>query len=217
MLDSLQQYIKNNKESEIIDLISANPDILNQKNKSGSSGFFLIAYSGLVSAFEKAKALKQSFDFHEAIIVGALDTVRNLIHKNKGLVNVYSNDGFSPLSLAAFFNQVEITSELLKHHANPNIAAKNPSKVNALHAAIAKENLKICKLLLKYGVDVNATQMNNVTALHSATHRGNLDLIKLLVTNGAKIDLKMDNGHSALFIAKNEGHHQIVSFLEQLN
>ncbi|MFC3972618.1 ankyrin repeat domain-containing protein [Maribacter confluentis] len=51
--------------------------------------------------------------------------------------------------------------------------AKNPSKVNALHSAIAKENHELCKLLIEYGVDVNTVQMQNVTALHSAVHRGN--------------------------------------------
>jgi len=89
----------------------------------------------------------------------------------------------------------------------------NPSKVNGLHSAIAKENYELCKILLAKGADVNAVQMQNVTALHSAVHRGNLKLTKLLIQNGASIDLKMDNGDTALIIAEREGYKNIVEYL----
>lgn len=129
------------------------------------------------------------------------------------LSNTHSDDGFTPLSLAGFFNQTKIAQLLLEKGADPNIPATNASKVNSLHSAIAKENYKLCKILIKKGVDVNAVQMQKVTALHSAVHRGNLDLTKLLIENGATINLKMDNGDTALIIAEREGHKSIEKYL----
>lgn len=106
------------------------------------------------------------------------------------MINTHSDDGFSLLSLAAFFDQTEIAKSLIEFGADPNLSAKNPSRVNALHSAVAKENYELCMLLIEKGANVNAVQMQNVTALHSAVHRGNLDLVKLLVENEASIYIK---------------------------
>ena len=217
MIDTLKEYIQNKEEHKIIKLISTNPEVLDSKDSNGSSGFFLIAYSGLTIPFETAKTNKKSFDFHEAIVSGKIQIVNDSIANNPELVNTYSLDGFSPLSLAAFFDQTEIIELLLNNNSDPNLKATNPSKVNALHSAVAKENLKICELLLEFNVNVNSTQMSNVTALHSATHRGNLNLVKLLINNGADVNSKMDNGDTALTIAENEGHDEILLILEKAN
>ncbi|MBW1296316.1 ankyrin repeat domain-containing protein [Aquimarina litoralis] len=214
MIELLKTYIKNQETEKIITLIKENPEVLNLKDENGSSGMMIIAYSGFDKVFEQAIELKQSFVFHEAIVCGKINIVRDsLNNSNLYLLNTYSDDGFPPLSLAAFFNQTEIAKLLITLGANPNLLAKNPSKVNALHSAIAKENFELCKLFIENGVDINAVQMQNVTALHSAVHRGNLELTKLLIENGASIGLKMDNGDTALTIAKREGHNNITQYL----
>ncbi|OEJ98599.1 hypothetical protein A8C32_05210 [Flavivirga aquatica] len=163
---------------------------------------------------EKAIELKNSFSFHEAIVCGKIEIVNSYFEKsNSNLVNTHSSDGFTPLSLAAFFNQTAIAKLLIENGADPNLSATNPSKVNALHSAIAKEHYELCKILLEKGANVNATQIQNVTALHAAVHRGNLTLTKLLIENGASIGLKMDNGDTPLIIAKREDHKNIVHCL----
>ncbi|WP_303318540.1 ankyrin repeat domain-containing protein [Flavivirga abyssicola] len=214
MIETLKTHIKNKASEKAISFIKQNSEVLNLEDENGSSGLMIIAYSGLDKVFEQAIELKKTFSFHEAIVCGKKDLVEDyLVKSNSNLINTYSNDGFTPLSLAAFFNQTEIAKSLIKLGANPNLSAKNPSKVNALHAAIAKENYELCKLLIENGANVDAVQMQNVTALHSAVHRGNLDLIKLLIENNASIDSKMDNGDTALIIAKREGHENIEAYL----
>jgi acetyl esterase/lipase len=217
MIDSLKKHIEKKEADKIIKLILNNPEILDKKDENGSSGLFLIAYSGMETAFNKAKELKKSFVFHEAIVCGKIDFVKDSLAHDKNYANQYSNDGFTPLSLAAFFNQTEISKLLLENGADPNLHATNPSKVNALHSAVAKENYELCKLLIEYGVNVNAPQMQNVTALHSATHRGNLKLVRLLVESGAEINLKMDNGDTAISIAENDGHKEVKVYLESIS
>ncbi|WP_281986936.1 ankyrin repeat domain-containing protein [Aquimarina aggregata] len=214
MIDSLKTLIKNKDTEKAITFIKEHPEVLSQTDDNGSSGLMLLAYSELKEVFESAIQLKESYTFHEAIVCGQKETVKDYLDKNPStLVNTYSSDGFTPLSLAAFFNQTEIAKLLLKLGADPNISAINPSKVNALHSAVAKENYDLCQLIIKKGVDVNATQMQNVTALHSAVHRGNFKLVKLLVENDANISIKMDNGSTALEIAKKEGHKKIEEYL----
>jgi ankyrin repeat protein len=217
MIDTLKTHIKSKEADKIVALITEHPEVLDKQDENGSSGLLIIAYSGVDTAFSKAKELKKSFTFHEAIVCGKEDSVVDFLAKDKSYANRYSIDGFTPLSLAAFFNQTGIAKLLLENGADPNLQATNPSKVNALHSAVAKENYELCKLLIEYGVNVNATQMQNVTALHSAAHRGNLKVVKLLIESGADINLKMDNGDTAISIAERDGHQEVKVYLENLS
>lgn len=213
MIDSLKAHIKNKEADSIIAMITKYPEVLNEKDENGSSGLLIIAYSGIEDAFNMAKEIKKSFTFHEAIVCGKIDLVNDSISHDKSIVNQYSVDGFTPLSLAAFFDQTEIALLLLKNGADPNLHATNPSRVNALHSAVAKENYVLCKELIDHGVNVNATQTQNVTALHSAAHRGNIELVQLLVENEAEVNFKMDNGDTAISIAERDGHTKVQEYL----
>ena len=173
----------------------------------------LLAYSNLDTAFHKAIELKTSFTFHEAIVAGKIEIVNDYLQEID-LANRYAEDGFTPIALAAFFNQTAIAKILLKAGADPSLASKNGAKVNALHAAVAKENEELCRLFIENDVDVNAVQTQNVTALHAAAHRGNLKLVKLLVENGAQIDFAMDNGDTPISIAERDGHQAVVTYLK---
>ncbi len=214
MISLLKTHIKNKDFDKVILLIQKHPEVLSSKDEQGSSGFMIIAYSGQEEVFKLAITLKKKFTFYEAIVSGHIDHVKEFLNTpGFNTINTHSSDGFTPVSLASFFNQYKIALLLLDYGANPNIAATNPSKVNALHAAVAKENYELCKILLEKGTIVNATQTQQVTALHSAVHRGNLKLVKLLITYGASITDTMDNGDSALSIAKKEKHKTILEYL----
>lgn len=215
MIDSLKTLIKDKDSAGVTNLISKHPEILDEKDENQTSGFLLLAYSGFKEAFGQAKLLKKDFSFHEAIVAGKKSIVESYLQDNKGLNNERSADGFSPLSLAAFFDQTELAILLLDNGAKPNLQAANPSKVNALHSAVAKENYELCALLIQHGVDVNVTQMQGVTALHSAAHRGNLKLVQLLVEAGADVNKRMDNGDTALSIAERDKHNDVIAYLKQ--
>lgn len=217
MIELLKQHVQNKESEKAIVLLEKHPEILNLEDENGSSGLMIIAYSGMEDVFKKAIGLKKHFSFYEAIVVGKAEIVTSYLKQSEpDLPNTRSSDGFTPLSLASFFNKTEIATLLVEYGADPNFAASNPSKVNALHSAVAKENFELCRLFIEKGVDVNATQTQNVTALHSAVHRGNLELTKLLVTNGAEVDSKMDNGDTPLIIAEREGHDHIAAYLHAI-
>lgn len=217
MIDTLKTLIKNKEAVKIVALITEHPEVLDERDENGSSGLLIIAYSGIEEAFSKSKEMKKLFTFYEAIVCGELENVTNSLAKHKFYANQCSNDGFPPLCLAAFFDQTGIAKLLLENGADPNLQATNPSKVNALHSAVAKENYELCKLLIEFGVNVNARQMQNVTALHSASHRGNLRIVKILIESGADINIKMENGDTAIRIAERDGHQRVKRYLENLS
>jgi len=214
LIELLKTHIHNRNAEKALSLIQNHPEVINLEDENGSSGLMLLAYSGFKDAFTEAVLLKTSFSFHEAIVCGKKEIVEQFLEQSESdWPNTHSKDGFVPLSLAAFFDQTDIALLLLDNGADPNLAATNPTKVNALHSAVAKENYKLCKILLEKGANVNASQMQNVTALHSAVHRGNLELTKLLIENGANPSLIMDNGDTVLIIANREGHGLVEAYL----
>ncbi len=211
MIALLKTHLQNKDDEKAISLLTENSQILSSEDENGSSGLMLIAYGGLEKVLKYAVDLKETLTFHEAIVCGNIEFV--VKEATATLVNTHSKDGFSPLSLAAFFNRNDIATILLENGADPNMAATNPSKVTALHSAVAKENYTLCTILIEKGADVNAVQMQNVTALHSAVHNGNLELTQLLVENGADSSQKMDNGDTPLSIATREGHTNFETYL----
>jgi uncharacterized protein len=215
MLDGFKTLIQNRDDDKLTELISAHPALLDQTDKNGTSGLLLIAYAGLPKAFGKAKQLKITFTFHEAVVCGKSQEVQNAL-KDPSHANRYSNDGFTPLSLAAFFNQTEIAKLLLMSGADPNLQATNPSKVNALHSAVARQNIELCNVFIQHGANVNARQTEDVTPLHTAAHLGNLELVKLLVNNGADIGSKMNGGKSALDFAVEDKHDEVRLYLQEM-
>ncbi|AKI80331.1 putative ankyrin repeat protein [Acanthamoeba polyphaga mimivirus] len=61
-----------------------------------------------------------------------------------------------------------------------------------------QDTFSLLKLLIEYGVDVNA---NEYLALYSAVSGKNFDKVKLLVENGANV-LRVDNGNENTFYSK---------------
>ena len=214
MLNTLKKLIQAKESRQIIHLLGVHPEILDLHDENGTSGFFLITYSGDGATFETAKFIKKKFNFYEAIVSGKMDIVKSFISKGEKKVNDYSDDGFSPIALAAFFNQTTIAKFLLAEGGDPNLQATNPSKVNALHAAVAKNNKELCHLFLEKGADPNLTQSQHVTPLHSAAHQGNLSIAKLLLKYGADTSIKMENGDDAYTIASRDGHKEVAELLK---
>jgi ankyrin repeat protein len=196
-------------------MFTRSPELLSLENENGASVFMQLAYNGLMEVFEEAKEVKPDFTFYEAIVSGNKRRVIEYL-KEHDLINSFSKDGFAPIALAVFFNQTELAKLLLSKGGDPNLNATNPSKVNALHAAVARGNIELCKLFLEQGANPNALQAQSVAPLHSAVHRNDLGMVKLLIKHGAQQDLKMDNGDTALIIAEREGHDQVINYFQQI-
>lgn len=93
------------KEEVLKKRIQENPSILDETDESGTSLFLYLIYYGLTDAFDFAKTKKLTFSFHEAIIIGDLELVKQRLSEKEDLLNQFSPDGFTPIALAIFFKK----------------------------------------------------------------------------------------------------------------
>ncbi|KAK3707437.1 hypothetical protein QZH41_011912 [Actinostola sp. cb2023] len=111
---------------------------------------------------------EKSFNvLHLACIKSSVETVRILIDKYPGLVDMVKEDGFSALHLAALNNRCEIVRMLiLSGHCNINLA--NNEGRTALSIAVGESFKAMIEVLLEHGVNVNAEDKDGDTPLHMA-------------------------------------------------
>lgn len=214
MINQLKTILQNPDSNVVLAFVAQNPHVL-EEQEEGKTGLMFIAYNRNKDIRLAAAKYKGELNFFEAIAIGNKAEVEKQLTREPDLVNRFSPDGFTPIGLACFFEEEEIATLLLGSGANPNTNANNASKVNALHAAVAKNNYRLCQILIDAGVDVNVAQMENVTPLHSAAHRGNLKIVKLLIEHGANINMKMNNGDTAFLIASRDQHSEVAAYLRQ--
>jgi ankyrin repeat protein len=81
--------------------------------------------------------------------------------------------------------------------------------------AINRGQLKVVKVLIAHGADVNLKNSSGVTPLDVAAREGHLEVVKLLIANGADINKESDNFwiNTALMSAASAGHSNVVQLL----
>jgi len=115
-----------------------------------------------------------------ACFFGHLGVVQLLISLGANL-NISSKNSFKvmPIHSSVAAANYEITRELLKNGANPNV--RQQEDITPLHQAAIHGDEKILTLLLEYGADVFARMSNGKTAKDLATEKEHTEIIKLLL------------------------------------
>ncbi|MEJ1241377.1 ankyrin repeat domain-containing protein [Chryseolinea sp. T2] len=212
-MNELAEFIKTRNNGGLEKELKANPLLASAPTEQGISLLQFAAYYRNQEAIEIILRYKDGVDIFEAATVGDVATVQRLLTKQPDQINSLSSDGFTPLTLASYFGQLDVVKLLLKNHADPNIAASNQMHVAPLHSACAISNYEIAALLIKAGADVNARQHSGVTPLHSAAHNGQAKLAKLLIDNGSDVNVKSDAGQTPLTMAKEKGDEETVQLI----
>ena len=177
-----------------------------------SSSIILIVLFGFNGCSSLSPMLQASID-------GDLKIVKAEIKAGKN-INTLNNDGtVSALHYAAWNNHFNIVQYLVENNADVNIQSMNYStpllfavsrdnldiakylidngantKGNSVDSLIHRaKSLKMLKLLLDTGIDINALDSANLTALHWAVINNSLERVKALIENGALTNIK----HSA--------------------
>ena len=78
--------------------------------------------------------------------------------------------------------------------------------------ASRNERVKLVKLFLEAGVNVNAVEWQ-YTALSVASGRGNEGLVEMLLAKGADVNLRAEHGNTPLYEASLDGHDDIAEML----
>ena len=87
----------------------------------------------------------------------------------------------------------------------------NPSPLFVLpYIGNKKEELEVAKMLLDYGVDVNAATPDKETPLHRACKRNDVELTKMLIDYGADVEAQDISGKTPLFYCKEDSIAELL-------
>jgi uncharacterized protein len=214
MEQQLFDAIKAGRVDEVRDLIQKDASLKQARDASGASVILVAAYHMKPDVVNALLEVGAPVDIFAASVLGKVDRIYEILKANPGRVSEHAPDGFTPVALAAFFGQPAAARALIAGGADVNTAAKNPLKVQALHAAVAGRNLEIVKAILEAGGNPNAQQQAGFRPMHEAGANANRALAELLLRHGADPSLTNDDGKSAIDLAREKGHAEFADWLE---
>lgn len=92
--------------------------------------------------------------------------------------------------------------------------ALNVHGQSPLHFAAIIDNVKVVRMLIDSGADIDAAEpVNRIRPLHNAAKNGCLNVCEFLLKHGADMDAQTARGDTALHLAAANGHADIVSLL----
>lgn len=148
----------------------------------------------------------------EASRQGNLKRLTELEQLKHDTINSINENGFTPLILACYHNQLEAVKLLIDKGVNLNV---NSPEGTALLAAVYKNNFTITSLLIKNNADINLCNIEGVTALMFAVMSGDINMVNLLINGGANTKLLSKQGQTALGLAKKYEFKQIEMLLSK--
>lgn len=155
-----------------------------------------------------------------AIVLNNIDIVKILINKNVKL-DVVDEDKRCLLYVPIKYGYYDILEELLIYNQNmvgiSIIDIKDKDGYTPLHYAIVYDNIKMVKLLLYYGADVNIKNNIGFNSLHLAVHKKSVDICKLILDTNINVDSKTVNGETALHFSCNFQQYEITRMLLENN
>ena len=137
---------------------------------------------------ETARRLGETaeLDVFEAASLGDVARLGDLLTAAPALATARSDDDFTALHYAAFFDGADCARVLLEHGADVNAFADNELGVHPLNSAAAVGRREIVAILLEHGADPNASTRGGFTPLDAARENGDEQLAELLRSHGAR-------------------------------
>ena len=130
---------------------------------------------------------------------GTVEEMKEFFTINPKSVDALNDRESSPLTLAAYYNNLAVAKYLINKVDNINGNSKDGTP---LMAAAVKGHIEIAKALVEAGADPNLTDANGATALHYAVLFNNQELATVLMDANASAFMKNDSGQSPLGFAK---------------
>ena len=166
--------------------IKEDPGAASTRDEKGLSAVRAALYAQKQDVADVLLEAEPELDVFDAAAVGDVDRLTELLDGEENLVGAWSEDGFTPLHLAAFFKRGPAVRLLLDRGAEVNAVARNDMRVQPLHSAVAAGSREIVAALLSAGADVNARQEGEFTPLMAAEQDEDVDMARLLMDHGAE-------------------------------
>eukprot|EP00658_Telonema_sp_P-2_P022001 TRINITY_DN18780_c0_g1_i1.p1 TRINITY_DN18780_c0_g1~~TRINITY_DN18780_c0_g1_i1.p1 ORF type:complete len:279 (+),score=71.40 TRINITY_DN18780_c0_g1_i1:127-963(+) len=211
------------------------PYHISQRSRSAQDGdrsgrhLYVAAQRGDTAAMYEALADGASWNWrhprlgehalHTAAELGHGEAVRVLLEAG-AWTHADDGDGNLPLHKAAHNNHAETVWRLL--HSDQHLRQldrasldwKNHFGWTAVHAAAARGNISVLKLLLDFGAKVDVKNNMCNTPLHEAALNGHVQVCDMLVSYGADV-LSVNKMHFKPHeLARNNGHFTVVDLLQ---
>jgi hypothetical protein len=151
------------------------------------------------------------------------------LRDNGAHLNVTGYEGRTPLHSAAWHGEFEMVQVLLEYKADVNARStgggmSEPGGETPLHFGyegysgrplVRPSMLKVARVLLEHGADVNALTNRRSTALHFATENGMVEVVRVLLEHGADVGAERVNGETAFQVARGEEGTEIKKLLSE--
>jgi quercetin dioxygenase-like cupin family protein len=144
-------------------------------------------------------------EFWDAIRAGEVDKVRELLARDRSLVNAKTEAGFSAVIVAKVRGQEAVLREILA--AEPSLDIHDAAYIGDVRAAR--------RILEADPSQLEAFSGDGFTALDLASYFGHRDLVAFLLERGARAEheIRNENLFTALTGAVAEGHREIAKML----
>ncbi len=181
----LFEAIEADNPAEVRRILAADPGLAAKRSPAGVSAVLSARYRQRQDLVDAVLEAAPDLDVFDAAALGRTDRLTDLLDTDPDLANAWAPDGFTPLSVAAFFGQPQAVALLVERGADVSAVARNAMEVQPLHAATAARHAEIVTLLLEAGADPDARQHGGWTPLAAARHAGQDAIAEILLAHGA--------------------------------
>lgn len=162
-------------------------------------------------ALALASGLASSAPIHDAARDGDAERVKTLLTSDPKLIEARTEDGNTPLHLAALEGHAAVARVLLEHGAQVN--ARGLRQETPLHMAMYYGHREVAELLLDKRAEPNLQSATGETPLHVAARKGQRDLVELLLEHDAGTFVRDKSGKTPAALAAENGHSELAQML----
>ena len=180
--------------------LARHPELADARPR-GASLVRLAAYAHMPALVADILDAQPTLDIFDAAALGHVDTLHDELDAEPHLRDAVSEDGYTPLHLAAFFGHVKATELLLNRGAPCDPISANDLAVHPINAAAANSHEVCVHLLLDHGADADATMNGGYRPLHAASHNDRPAMVRLLLERGADPTARTDQGETPADVA----------------
>jgi len=166
MAQALFDAVRTGNLDEVRRLVAATPALSAARDANGVSAVLFAAYHGRRDIAVALVAMGAPVDIFEASALGLVHRIGALIAEDHTQVSAYAQDGFYPLGLACFFGHLDAVRTLIASGADVHATARNPFKVQPVHAAAASRNLDVLRAVLEADANPNVPQQQGFVPPH---------------------------------------------------